>query len=145
MSSAVGGGDFKTGFIAAGLGAALGPVIPADAHVVVKTMAAAAIGGTLAQVGGGKFANGAVTAAFAYAAMTIASDVAEAIRAADVEGVDPQLAQGSQKFKGDGGGNGFIGGARGAGGGSLDSGVQAVQRAPNRGSYNPTRRNFSEI
>jgi RHS repeat-associated protein len=69
VSSALQGGDFKSGFLAAGFAQALSPVISKiDAGVqgptFARTVAAAVVGGTASHLGGGEFANGAVTGAF---------------------------------------------------------------------------------
>jgi RHS repeat-associated protein len=68
------GGNFKDGFIGAVVGSALSPVA-ANTHFgrqviggtrLGRTAFAAVVGGTAAELTGGKFANGAVTAAFMH-------------------------------------------------------------------------------
>ena len=63
------GGKFQTGFLAAGFSAIAQPYIDqvANDNVFVGTAASAAVGGTASVLGGGKFANGAVSGAFSYA------------------------------------------------------------------------------
>jgi RHS repeat-associated protein len=69
------GGNFGHGFLSAGVTKALSPAIGqigmADGHasftdVLVQTMAAAAVGGSVSRLTGGSFANGAATAAFQH-------------------------------------------------------------------------------
>lgn len=75
ITSVIGGGEFQSGFLAAGFAALAGPDIAkfADkagkgtASVVAGTAASAVAGGIGSVLGGGKFENGAVTGAFAYA------------------------------------------------------------------------------
>jgi hypothetical protein len=66
LSSVASGGNFQSGFLAAGFTSLAGPIIP-KGDVVAGTFVAATIGGTASTIGGGKFLNGAVTGAFAYA------------------------------------------------------------------------------
>ncbi|MDX5365615.1 MAG: hypothetical protein LPK88_04235 [Alphaproteobacteria bacterium] len=88
ITSVIGGGEFQSGFLAAGFAALAGPGIQkfADkagkgtASVVAGTAASAVAGGIGSVLGGGKFENGAVTGAFAYAlgrAMQAANDNAK--------------------------------------------------------------------
>jgi hypothetical protein len=66
--SMVQGGRFGSGFASAGLGSALNPAISAVGdNTYAQTFMAAVVGGTVSEAAGGKFANGAVTAAFSYA------------------------------------------------------------------------------
>ncbi len=60
------GGDFKTGFITAGITAGIMPSIANSSSLTgpARVIAAAVVGGTVAEIGGGKFANGAKTFAF---------------------------------------------------------------------------------
>jgi RHS repeat-associated protein len=75
ITSVIGGGEFQSGFLAAGFAALAGPGIQkfADkagkgtASVVAGTAASAVAGGIGSVLGGGKFENGAVTGAFSYA------------------------------------------------------------------------------
>ena len=62
------GGKFKDGFISAAAGAALGQLGVAD-----NILSRAVIGGTVSVIGGGKFANGAYTAAFMYVMSSLAA------------------------------------------------------------------------
>ncbi len=58
------GGSWETGFLAGfGAGAISGAM--GEANLALKTLAAALVGGTASAIGGGKFAAGAVTGAFA--------------------------------------------------------------------------------
>jgi RHS repeat-associated protein len=63
------GGEFGHGFIASGVGilGAQGAGMLGISGVVGQTLASAVIGGTASQLSGGKFANGAMTAAFTVA------------------------------------------------------------------------------
>src|SRR5205814_2430656 len=61
--------SFRDGFLAGFASEAASPAIgaiPGDSQFAIaeRTVASAAVGGTAAELGGGKFANGAVTAAF---------------------------------------------------------------------------------
>ncbi|MDP3327028.1 MAG: hypothetical protein Q8S60_01935, partial [Parvibaculum sp.] len=69
VTSVAQGGNFQSGFLAAGFSAIASPYIDsvANDNIIVGATASAAIGGTASVLGGGKFANGAVTGAFAYA------------------------------------------------------------------------------
>jgi RHS repeat-associated protein len=69
--SEIQGGDFGSGALAAGLSAGLAPGVnligggsPEIEYVAARVTVSAVIGGTAAEISGGKFANGAVTAAF---------------------------------------------------------------------------------
>jgi RHS repeat-associated protein len=65
-SSVAQGGRFGQGFLSTGVSAFFAPGIDqvAGGNPALGTLASAALGGTTAALGGGKFANGAVTAAF---------------------------------------------------------------------------------
>jgi len=63
LSTAAQGGEFGAGFLSGALGAA----VPLPSNPVAATLVSALVGGAAAELGGGKFANGAVTGAFAYA------------------------------------------------------------------------------
>jgi hypothetical protein len=69
VSSVAQGGNFQSGFLAAGFSALAQPYIDvvANDNVFVGAAASAAVGGASSVLGGGKFANGAVTGAFSYA------------------------------------------------------------------------------
>ena len=63
------GGSFRAGFWGGFVGDASAGLVQAEAvpgEAVGRTMAAATLGGTAAVLGGGKFANGATTAAFVH-------------------------------------------------------------------------------
>jgi len=73
-ASVAGDGDCRSGALSGGVSAALNPVIRGVVGIgqdftskAERTSIAAIIGGTASVIGGGKFANGAVTAAFAHA------------------------------------------------------------------------------
>ncbi len=66
LTSAALGGDFKSGFIAAGFTAFVGPQL-GDWGKTLNVVKYAVVGGAAAKLAGGRFENGAVTAAFAYA------------------------------------------------------------------------------
>lgn len=59
------GGTFKSGFLAAGFSSLTGDLYQTRSRVL-GTAYSAVVGGTASVLGGGKFANGAVTAAFVY-------------------------------------------------------------------------------
>ncbi|MBW8184280.1 toxin TcdB middle/N-terminal domain-containing protein [Shewanella nanhaiensis] len=61
------GGDFGSGFLAAGLSKAAFAANIVPNNIIGGAIVSAAIGGTASVVSGGKFANGAMTAAFAFA------------------------------------------------------------------------------
>ena len=63
--SEIGGGNFGSGFLAAGLGSLAAPWA-AQSGPVGGTVISAAVGGLGSVLGGGKFANGAVTGSFGY-------------------------------------------------------------------------------
>jgi hypothetical protein len=68
--SELGGGSFRSGFWGGFIGAAV-PIRPGlggngFAGYAIRTTMAAVVGGTAARLGGGKFANGAVSAAFVH-------------------------------------------------------------------------------
>ncbi|MCU7806371.1 MAG: hypothetical protein KZQ73_00645 [Candidatus Thiodiazotropha sp. (ex Semelilucina semeliformis)] len=63
--SAAQGGDFRDGFISAGI-AQVGSGLLPDMGTIGNGIARVVIGGTASRIGGGKFANGAVTAAYGY-------------------------------------------------------------------------------
>ncbi|GIX22012.1 MAG: hypothetical protein KatS3mg121_0795 [Gammaproteobacteria bacterium] len=58
------GGDFRSGFIGGFLGSATGPLVPQN--VVAGTVVSAMIGGTISELTGGKFRNGARSAAMVH-------------------------------------------------------------------------------
>jgi|GEM_PF-722876 len=69
--SAATGGDFKDGFISGFAGAISGSIvgqidIDGTPGIAIRTVIAAAIGGTAAELTGGSFVNGAITAAFVH-------------------------------------------------------------------------------
>jgi len=73
--NAIFGGDFGSGFLAAGfgsLGSSLG--ISGGKFSTGSLAVSAVLGGIGAEFGGGKFANGAVTGAFAYAAGSLGTE-----------------------------------------------------------------------
>lgn len=72
----ISGGDFKDGFVGAAFSYVVGAtvldkLVPANDNdfgmIVARGAAEAVVGGTAAAIGGGKFANGAYSAAFVYA------------------------------------------------------------------------------
>ncbi|MBV2185230.1 MAG: hypothetical protein KUL88_11895, partial [Rhizobium sp.] len=69
VTSVMGGGNFQSGFLAAGFSALAGPYIDAVANdnVFAGAAASSVVGGAASVLGGGKFENGAVTGAFTYA------------------------------------------------------------------------------
>ncbi len=72
MTSVIGGGQFGHGFVSAGLGEGLGGalgdwlVARGLSEATARTLEAALIGGTSTEATGGKFANGAASAALAH-------------------------------------------------------------------------------
>lgn len=78
------GQRFGSGFASAGLGSALNPLSGyAGDSGFAQGFVAAIVGGTVSEATGGKFANGAVTAAFAYA-------VGRVVRANTYQSVGPE-------------------------------------------------------
>ena len=61
------GGKFLSGFLAAGVSTLGGPITNVFAGQASGTAVSAVLGGVASVAGGGKFANGAATGAFAYA------------------------------------------------------------------------------
>ena len=66
LSTAVQGGDFGVGFLTSGASVALTGSVDLPENAAVRTAAASVVGGTVSVIGGGKFANGAMTASFGY-------------------------------------------------------------------------------
>jgi hypothetical protein len=66
MSAATGGGDCGSGALAAGVAKFVTINLPPGMNVVVKGIVVSLTGGVVAEIGGGKFANGAYTATFGY-------------------------------------------------------------------------------
>lgn len=67
ISADLQGGKFGHAFFTAGVSSMASPAVSGFSdNDIVNTFAAAALGGTLSEATGGKFANGAATAAFAY-------------------------------------------------------------------------------
>ncbi|GEM_PF-3688073 len=64
--SAAQGGDFGTGFLSAGGAAWVGPNLGNWGDGIGNGVKQAVLGGTFSVIGGGKFANGAITAAYGY-------------------------------------------------------------------------------
>ncbi len=62
------GGKFAGAFFSSVFSAGAGAVVPGGGNAAVEAARRAVIGGTASVIGGGKFANGAKTAAFQYAA-----------------------------------------------------------------------------
>ena len=65
VSSVAHGGDFGSGFLAAGVADASAPAI-SQFGLAGGTAASAIVGGTVSEIAGGDFANGAVTGSFGY-------------------------------------------------------------------------------
>lgn len=65
INSVASGGEFGAGFAAGVVSAGTSGYIPEDP--IFGTVVSAVVGGTTAEIAGGKFANGAVTGAFSYA------------------------------------------------------------------------------
>ncbi|MGH8458310.1 MAG: RHS repeat-associated core domain-containing protein, partial [Nevskiales bacterium] len=102
VSSDLQGGSFKSGFLSAGFAQAASPGIErylgqlGTPGAPARVIAAAVIGGTASELGGGKFANGAVTGAFSRAfndehggrdPRTGAMKAGEALRGGSVRGM----------------------------------------------------------
>jgi hypothetical protein len=64
-SSAASGGRCGSGAMGAGFGEFAGPILP-DLGRIGNTVTSAVLGGTGSVLGGGKFANGAITGAYGY-------------------------------------------------------------------------------
>lgn len=73
LTSKISGGNFASGFLAAGIGSLAGGFSGPDFNPA-KMIASAALGGAASVLGGGKFADGAITGAFAYAATSLSED-----------------------------------------------------------------------
>jgi RHS repeat-associated protein len=71
LTSSIQGGNFGSGFLAAGVGS-LGGFLGGGTFDPGRLLVSAALGGAASVLGGGKFENGAITAAFAYAATALA-------------------------------------------------------------------------
>jgi RHS repeat-associated protein len=73
ITASLQGGNFGNGFMTAGISAAVGGAVGSSSTFggslgpSGRIIAKAVVGGTLSHISGGKFANGAITAAFAYA------------------------------------------------------------------------------
>lgn len=67
MSSVANGGEFGHGFISAGLGSLVGGMVQGINSNVGRVLARALLSGTVSKISGGKFANGAISGAFAQA------------------------------------------------------------------------------
>jgi hypothetical protein len=95
------GGNFKDGFIGAGFAAFLSPVTyytnmgfgePGTGNswqYLGRTATAATIGGTVAAISGGKFGNGAATAAFMH---VVNSEVASLLKGRELESAQARIA-----------------------------------------------------
>lgn len=84
LFSVANGGNFGSGFLAAGFSSFAASQIGGLTNVYAGTVVSAVAGGVGSILGGGKFENGAITGAFAYAAGSLLSD-------AGSETVDPDL------------------------------------------------------
>ncbi|MDZ4380604.1 MAG: RHS repeat-associated core domain-containing protein [Parvibaculum sp.] len=91
VTSVIQGGNFQSGFLAAGFSAIASPYIDkvANDNVIIGAAASAAVGGTASVLGGGKFENGAVTSAFQYAAGRAAEKTVEAMENARAAAAEP--------------------------------------------------------
>ncbi|MCY4045937.1 MAG: RHS repeat-associated core domain-containing protein [Cellvibrionales bacterium] len=77
VASAMQGGNFGNGFVAAGISSGLNIALPSTGNFAVGVIRSAAIGGTVSELTGGKFSNGARMSAYSYAAAYAASVSAE--------------------------------------------------------------------
>ena len=68
LTSGIQNGQGGHGFLSAGLGVLTGAVLGFIPNVLARVLASAAVGGTISQLTGGKFANGAISSAFTSAA-----------------------------------------------------------------------------
>jgi hypothetical protein len=73
ITSVAGGGNFGSGFLAAGVGS-LGGSLSDGSFDTGKMILSSALGGASSILGGGKFENGAITGAFAYAANSLSDE-----------------------------------------------------------------------
>ncbi|MDX9701291.1 MAG: hypothetical protein RBT55_17105, partial [Rhodocyclaceae bacterium] len=71
------GGKFGHGFVSAGVTAGAAPYV--SSNIVAGTATSAIIGGTVSEMTGGKFANGARSGAFAYVVMIGAHKIKSAV------------------------------------------------------------------
>jgi len=89
------GGKFGHGFLSAGVTEALSPAIGAASSVggaggvVAGTVASAVVGGTVSELSGGKFGNGAQTGAFQFLFNQVVHDRQKAAQILKDEGVMP--------------------------------------------------------
>ncbi|RME06298.1 MAG: hypothetical protein D6816_07890 [Bacteroidetes bacterium] len=85
------GGGFETAFLGTFAGSALGAIGVKVKDQVFQTVKAAVIGGTVSEIGGGKFANGAAYAAFTYAvaANATSSKATDGVAEAEERSSDP--------------------------------------------------------
>jgi RHS repeat-associated protein len=77
--------NFVSGFLAAGVGSLGGP-LTGNEFSIQGVAISAVLGGGAAVLGGGKFENGAITGAFAYAAQGVATDETDSPGALGVKG-----------------------------------------------------------
>ena len=133
VSSAMSGGDFFIGFMGSVATAGLAPVVD-EMGKVAGFVVSAAIGGTISEAGGGKFANGAITGAFNFMLSSQGQEADEA-GTADYDPIvsDPFAfgPEGEQLAAKTGGScNGSLNacsGFGGAGGSSIGSGSKVVR------------------
>jgi hypothetical protein len=88
------GGKFQSGFLAAGV-ASLGGPAPGEAPSIQGALFAAALGGAGSVLGGGKFANGAVTGAFSYAVSSVVESDDVTAEKGNGGGTSTQFTRGS--------------------------------------------------
>lgn len=107
ITSVLQGGKFGHGFISAGLGAAVGGPIGGKiggaigSKVAGRVIASAVVGGTVSELTGGKFANGAATGAFASLANEGAISYANAHKAPQLNLPEFSVTPGSPKMGAD--------------------------------------------
>jgi filamentous hemagglutinin len=101
-ASALNKGDFRDGFLGAASGSLAGSFAKLSSNRAVATAQAAAIGGTVSTIGGGKFGNGAITATYAYVFNSLAhpqntyeAGVRQAILKGDVSELEALLGNGT--------------------------------------------------
>lgn len=85
------GGRFGHGFLSAGVSEALSPVIGRAQNPLAEGVIRSVVGGTASVAGGGKFANGAVTAAFGFAFNHLGHSSVGAVLTKTVEITDLEL------------------------------------------------------
>jgi hypothetical protein len=94
LSAVASGGRCGPGGLAAGAGAAIGPVA-AQGGLVGGSVISGLVGGLASRAGGGKFEDGAVTAAFGYLFTKVGAPQSSGASPPGVDGLQPTLVSGT--------------------------------------------------